>query len=164
MKHHHYVKHHPHAGLFERLAARATAWTGTTWALALAVGSVALWALAGPLCAYSDTWMLVINTLTTIITFVMVFLIQRTQNKEALAFNIKLNELIAAVEGASNRLINVEDLTEQEVEALHRRYHKLVLLAKHEQERTCVHTIEEARSHPHLAVKQPVANGAQSTN
>ena len=84
----------------------------------------------GPIFGFSDTWQLVINTGTTIVTFLMVFLIQRTQNKDSQAIQLKLNELVAAVRGASNRLINVEDLTEEEVRVLHKHYAKLVELAK----------------------------------
>ena len=80
-----------------------------------AVGVVIVWALLGPVFHFSDTWQLVINTGTTIVTFLMVFLIQRSQNKDSLAIHLKLNEIVAVLQGASNRLINVEDLTEQEV-------------------------------------------------
>ena len=80
-----------------------------------AVGVIIVWALLGPVFHFSDTWQLVINTGTTIVTFLMVFLIQRSQNKDSLAIQLKLNEIVAALQGASNRLINVEDLTEQEV-------------------------------------------------
>src|SRR5687768_849628 len=107
-------------GLFERLAYWATRWTGSSWAFALAAGVILAWAVTGPLFGFSDTWQLVINTGTTIVTFLMVFLIQRSQNKDAHAIQLKLNELVAAVHGASNPLINVEDLSEKEVEALHR--------------------------------------------
>src|SRR5262249_25553810 len=84
----------------------------------------------------SDTWQLVINTGTTVVTFLMVFLIQRTQNKDSLALHIKLNELVAAVRGASNRLINIEDLSEEEVRTLHRHYQELAELAKNDQKLT----------------------------
>ncbi len=90
-------------------------WVGSSAAFAIAVTIVLLWGLSGPLFHYSDTWQLVINTGTTIITFLMVFLIQRAQNKEAKAVNLKLNELVAAIKGASNRLIDVEQLSEKEI-------------------------------------------------
>src|SRR5688572_660681 len=102
-------------GIWEQFAHRATVWTGSSWAFALALGAIGLWVITGPLFGFSDTWQLVINTSTTIITFLMVFLIQRAQNKDALAIQLKLNELVAAVRGASNRLINVEELSEEEV-------------------------------------------------
>ena len=83
------------------------------------------WLITGPLFGFSNTWQLVINTGTTIVTFLMVFLIQRSQNKDALAVQLKLNELVAAMKGASNRLIDVEDLSEDELAALHAHYRKL---------------------------------------
>src|SRR5256886_6983158 len=92
---------------------------------ALAVTTIIVWAATGPLFNFSDTWQLVINTGTTIVTFVMVFLIQRTQNKDAKAIHLKLNEILRAMHEASNRLIDAEDLTEEEIEALHRHYHDL---------------------------------------
>src|SRR6266436_1126748 len=110
----------------ERLSCRATHWAGSSLALGLAVAIVLVWLATGPLFAYSDTWQLVINTGTTIVTFVMVFLIQRTQNKDSVAVQLKLNEIVAALKGASNRLINVEDLGEEEIATLHRHYAKLV--------------------------------------
>jgi len=132
------------AGVLERLASLATAWAGGSWAFALALGVILLWVVTGPLFGFSDTWQLVINTGTTIVTFLMVFLIQRSQNKDAHAIQLKLNELVAALQGASNRLINVEDLTEKEVETLHRHYGKLADLAKGDEELTQCHSIEEA--------------------
>ena len=105
-----------------------------------------MWALIGPLFGFSDTWQLVNNTGTTIVTFVMVFLIQRAQNKDALAIQLKLNELVAAVNGASKRLIDVEDLTEDELKALHRYYSKLSRLAKKDSNIAQSHSVEEARA------------------
>lgn len=132
------------ASLLERFAHWATLCCGSSWAFALALGVVVAWLITGPLFGFSDTWQLVINTGTTIVTFLMVFLIQRSQNKESQALHLKLNELVAAVNGASNRLINVEDLSEQEVTSLHRHYKKLATLAKCESELTQSHYIEEA--------------------
>ena len=100
--------------------------------------------LTGPLFEFSDTWQLVINTGTTIVTFLMVFLIQRTQNKDALAIHLKLNEIVAALEGASNRLIDVEDLNEDEIETLHKHYRRLVAMAKKDIKLTQSHSVEEA--------------------
>ena len=128
----------------EQLARRATTWTGSSWAFASAAGVIVIWTLTGPFFRFSDTWQLVINTGTTIVTFLMVFLIQRSQNKDAQAVHLKLNELVAALEGASSRLINVEDLTEEEVRTLHRHYEGLVTLAKRESNLTHSHSIEEA--------------------
>src|SRR6266513_1613930 len=94
-------------GLIERFARRATEWTGSSSAFGLAVLIIIVWAATGPIFGFSDTWQLVINTGTTVVTFLMVFLIQRSQNKDALAVHLKLNELVASLQGASNRLIAV---------------------------------------------------------
>ncbi|HVL12505.1 MAG TPA: low affinity iron permease family protein [Gemmata sp.] len=128
----------------ERASGAVTAWTGSSGAFAIAVLVILLWIVTGPLFGFSDTWQLVINTSTTIVTFLMVFLIQRTQNKDSHAIHLKLNELVAAIRGASNRLINVEDLTEEEVKILHLHYEKLVELAKQDLKLTESHSIEEA--------------------
>jgi low affinity Fe/Cu permease len=128
----------------ERFARRVTEWTGSSLAFAGATGFVVLWAITGPLFHFSDTWQLVINTFTSIVTFLMVVLIQRSQNKDSLAVHLKLNEIVAAIDGASNRLINVEDLTEEEVRTLREYYRKLVEIARREESLTRSHSIEEA--------------------
>ena len=130
---------------FEALSEMVTRWTGTTAAFASAIGVIVVWALLGPMFGYSDTWQLVINTGTTIVTFLMVFLIQRSQNKDALAIHLKLNELVAALEGASNRLIEVEALTERDLEVLRRHYHELAALSRKETDVGHSHSVEEAR-------------------
>ncbi|MEK6301128.1 MAG: low affinity iron permease family protein [Acidobacteriota bacterium] len=132
--------------MLERFSLKATKATGTSAAFVIALAVLIVWGISGPLFGFSDTWQLVINTGTTIVTFLMVFLIQRTQNKDALAIHLKLNEIVAAVEGASNRLIDVEDLTEAEIELLHKHYQKLVALAKHDSKLTETHSIEEAET------------------
>ncbi|HUR55036.1 MAG TPA: low affinity iron permease family protein [Gemmataceae bacterium] len=131
-------------GLAERLSGRVTKWAGSSRAFVLAVGVILVWGLTGPLFGFSDTWQLVINTGTTIVTFLMVFLIQRTQNKDSLAIHLKLNELVAAMQGASNRLISVEELSEDEIRVLHEHYGKLVELAKKDIKLTESHSIEDA--------------------
>jgi low affinity Fe/Cu permease len=131
-------------GTLERLSGAVTAWTGGSSAFACAFGIVAVWAALGPLFNYSDAWQLVINTGTTIVTFLMVFLIQRSQNKDALAIHLKLNELVAALEGASNRLIDVEDLSEKELETLHEHFSALARLARQESNISQSHSVEEA--------------------
>jgi low affinity Fe/Cu permease len=131
--------------IFERLSGRVTIWTGSTTAFTTALAVVVLWAATGPLFHYSTTWQLVINTGTTIVTFLMVFLIQRAQNKDAIAIHLKLNELVAAVEGASNRLIDVEALSEKDLAALGKHYQELAKLASAEWRITESHSIEEAR-------------------
>ena len=134
-----------HWGLaLEQLSQSVSQQTGTSRAFLIALGVVLLWAVLGPVFAFSDTWQLVINTGTTIVTFLMVFLIQRAQNNDARAIHLKLNEIVAALHGASNRLINVEDLTEDEVRLLHRYYSQLVRLARETGDLTRSHSVEEA--------------------
>jgi low affinity Fe/Cu permease len=140
----HAKKAAPHG--LERLSGAITKWTGSTAAFATACSLVILWLVTGPVFGYSNTWQLVINTGTTIITFLMVFLIQRSQNKESIAVQLKLNELVAAVEGASNRLIDVEDLSEEELESLRQFYAALVQMAKKDNSLTSSHSIEDAES------------------
>jgi len=130
----------------EHFAAAATRWTGSTPAFIAAVGIILVWIITGPIFHFSDTWQLVINTGTTVITFLMVFLIQRTQNKDSLAIQIKLNEIVAAMEGASNRLISVEDLDEEELQVLHEHYARLAAMAEKERRITESHSIEEAEA------------------
>ena len=132
-------------GLLERWARVITAWTGSSLAFAVACGVIVAWAATGPIFRFSDTWQLVINTGTTIVTFLMVFNIQRAQNKDSLAIHLKLNELVAAVQGASNRLVSVEDLSEADIRQLHRFYQELTQLAKKDEELTSSHSVEEAR-------------------
>ena len=132
--------------LLERLSYQATKATGTSLAFVFALAAVLIWLLTGPLFGFSDTWQLVINTGTTIVTFLMVFLIQRAQNKDALAIHLKLNEIVAAMEGASNRLIDVEDLSEAEITALRVYYRKLIELARTDDNLTATHSVEEAAS------------------
>jgi low affinity Fe/Cu permease len=108
----------------ERFTQRVTLWAGSSWALLLAVLSTLAWLAAGPVYHFSDTWQLTYNTFTSLVTFLMVFVIQRSQNKDSLVIHTKLNELLAATQ-ASNRLIDLEDLTEDEVRALHERYQEL---------------------------------------
>jgi low affinity Fe/Cu permease len=133
--------------LSEALASAAgavTRWAGSSWGFATAFTVVILWGLTGPMFGFSDTWQLVINTGTTIVTFLMVFLIQRTQNKDGMAIQLKLNEIVAALEGASNRLIDIEDLTEGELRTLHRHYQKLVEMSRADQDMAKSHSVEEA--------------------
>jgi low affinity Fe/Cu permease len=128
----------------ESFSAAVTRWTGSSSAFAVAVAVILVWAVTGPLFGFSDTWQLVINTSTTIVTFLMVFLIQRAQNKDARAIQLKLNELVAASGRASNRLIDVEDLTEAELETLHKFYVKLSQLAKKDSKMSQSHSVDEA--------------------
>jgi low affinity Fe/Cu permease len=129
---------------FERLALVITHFTGSTAAFLVALGVILLWLLLGPVFHYSNTWQLVVNTGTTVVTFLMVFLIQRSQNKEALAVQLKLNEVVAALQGASNRLVNVEDLEEDDLEVLHKHYTSLAEMAKREGDIRQSHSLDEA--------------------
>ena len=113
------------SNFFETAATKITCWTGSSSAFGIAFAIIVIWGITGPLFKYSDTWQLVINTGTTIITFLMVFLIQKSQNKDSKAIQLKLNELIAASRWASNRMVDIEDLTESELDVLHKYYQKL---------------------------------------
>lgn len=130
--------------LFEILAHKATAFSGSTLAFILALFTIITWLITGPYFKFSDTWQLVINTGTTIVTFLMVFLIQRMQNKDSRAVHLKLNELVAALNGPSNRLIDVENLNEQEIAILSSYYATLAEMAKKEKTLSASHSIEEA--------------------
>ena len=140
-------------GVMERFSSMVLAWTGKTSAFILALGMIVIWLAVGPIFRFSDSWQLVINTTTTIVTFLMVFLIQRAQNKDAKATALKLNELIAAMEGASNRLIDLEDLSENDLEVLHQHYRKLVEMAKQDTSLTKSHSIDEATARHRLKLR-----------
>jgi len=135
-----------HKPLLERVSSAATRWTGSGVAFGVAAGLIIAWLVSGPLFHWSDTWQLVINTTTTIVTFLMVFLIQRSQNRDALAMSLKLNELIAATEGASNRLLESDRFSEKELEVLGAHFERLVKLAREDASLTASHSIEEAAS------------------
>ena len=131
---------------FEAFSGTVTRWTGSTGAFGMALAVIVVWAILGPVFRFSNTWQLVINTGTTIVTFLMVFLIQRAQNKDSLAVHLKLNELVAAMEGASNRIVDVEALSEADLRTLARYYAELANLAKRESDVTESHSVEEARA------------------
>ncbi|AMR81937.1 low affinity iron permease family protein [Cupriavidus nantongensis] len=146
------VGHRPGAGkratvlhLFDRFAGGATRHAGSPTAFVLAVGVVVAWALTGPMFGYSETWQLVINTGTTIVTFLMVFLIQQSQNKDAVAVHLKLNELLASHREASNMLVSIEDLDEEELRQLVSFYRQLAELADKEDGIKTSHSLDEAR-------------------
>jgi len=132
------------AAVFERFASTATRFTGSVLAFAVALAVILIWAVTGPLFHFSNTWQLVINTGTTIVTFLMVFVIQQTQNREGLAVQLKLNELVAALEGASNRLVSVEDLTSEDLQVLNRHYQALAQRARESADTRESHSIDEA--------------------
>ncbi len=129
---------------FERISHYCTEFTGSSSAFILALLIIVIWLITGPVFYFTDTWQLVINTGTTIITFLMVFLIQRAQNKDSKAIHLKLNELIASLKGPSNRLINVEDLNEEDIAILSKYFHRLSEMAKKEGDLSKSHSIEEA--------------------
>ena len=131
---------------FEKFSSRVTRATGSPSAFLIALLVIIAWGVTGPIFKYSDTWQLVINTSTTIITFLMVFVIQQSQNKDTTAVQLKLNELIASSATASNRLIVVEELTAEELEVLKKFYIQLARLAKEESDIHSTHSIDEAHS------------------
>jgi low affinity Fe/Cu permease len=123
---------------FRRFARRIAEAVGSSWAFAVAILSVVLWAALGPRYHYSDTWQLVINTATTIVTFLMVFAIQNTQNRDAKAIHLKLDELLRGVKGARTALVRLEDLTDDQIAELQKEFERLRVRA----------TMKEARSQP----------------
>jgi low affinity Fe/Cu permease len=135
---------------FEKLAANVSKATGSTAAILIAFGAVLLWAVLGPVFNYSQNWQLIINTGTTIITFLMVFLIQKSQNKESIAVQLKLNELVAAHEFASNRLVDVENMTEDELKIIQKYYAKLKVETRKEESLQQSHSIDEAQQQHQL--------------
>jgi low affinity Fe/Cu permease len=135
---------------FERFATKVTEFTGSTLAFILAFSCILVWAITGPVFDFSETWQLVINTGTTIITFLMVFLIQKSQNKDSLAIQLKLNELVAAHEFASNRLVNVENMTEDELKVIKKYYSKLSEITMNEESLQQSHSIDEAQQNHEL--------------
>ncbi len=132
------------SSFFERFANKITSWTGSSFAFIIAACIVITWGILGPIFNYSENWQLVINTGTTIITFLMVFLIQKSQNKDSKAIQLKLNELIAANRNTSNRMVDIESLTENELDELHKFYMKLAELAKIEGDIHKSHSIDAA--------------------
>jgi low affinity Fe/Cu permease len=130
--------------MFERFSNWATMATGSSAAFIIAISVIVVWLISGPVFKYSDTWQLIINTGTTIVTFLMVFLIQKSQNKDSKAIHLKLNEILASHEGSSNRMVDIEDLTEAELDQLHKFYVRLSDLAEKEDDLTCTHSIDAA--------------------
>ena len=148
------------ARLLEKFSVLATRWAGGSWAFGAAIGVILLWAATGPLFHFSDTWQLVINTGTGLVTFLMVFLIQRAQNKESQAIQLKLNELVASIQGASNRLIAVEGLSEKELEMLRKHFSELAKLAAEDNDFLKSHSVEEAKGR-HLSKDKPKTPAAR---
>jgi low affinity Fe/Cu permease len=115
---------------FTHFANKASELAGSSWAFLVAVGAIIVWAITGPLFGFSDTWQLIINTLTTLVTFLMVFLIQNTQNRDAKAIHLKLDEIVRVLGAADDELLDVEDLTEEELREMIKRYHLLAHQSK----------------------------------
>ncbi len=153
-------------GIFEGFAAKVTKITGSTPAFIIAFVMVIVWAATGPIFHYSETWQLVINTGTTIITFLMVFLIQKSQNKDSLAIQLKLNELVAAHEFASNRLVNVENMSEEELKVIQKYYAKLSLTTMKEESLQQSHSIDEAEQQHEIKkkIEQNIKTHLQTNN
>lgn len=131
--------------LSERFASGVTKATGSNYAFITALAMILIWGATGPLFHYSERWQLVINTGTTVITFLMVFLIQKSQNKDSLAIQLKLNELVAAHEFASNRLVNIENISEEEMKVIQKYYSQLSRTTKNEESLRQSHSIDEAK-------------------
>jgi len=132
--------------LFDKISNKITRAAGSPAASIVSILIIIAWALIGPIFHYSDTWQLVINTGTTIITFLMVFVIQQTQNKDTTALHLKLNELIACNENASNRLIDIEDLTDKELQTLKKFYIKLADLSEQDHDLYTTHSLDDANT------------------
>jgi low affinity Fe/Cu permease len=141
------------ARFFNTIASWITRKAGSPAVSISAFVIILLWALSGPLFNFSDTWQLVINTGTTIITFLMVFIIQQSQNKDTAAIHMKLNELIASDEKASNRLVDIEDLTEEEIQVLKKFYIKLADRAEKEMDLHSSHSLDEAEDNHQLKIR-----------
>jgi low affinity Fe/Cu permease len=153
------------AGFFERFANTVTIITGSSFAFLAALAIILAWAITGPLFDFSETWQLIINTGTTIITFLMVFLIQKTQNKDNKAIQLKLNELIAASEKASNRMVDIENLTEEELDKIHQFYQKLSALAEKQRDIHSSHSIDAAEHlHSQKVTYQRLNKSTQKNN
>ncbi len=129
---------------FENFASKASKAVGSPYAFVSAFSLVIIWAICGPFFDFSETWQLIINTGTTIITFLMVFLIQKSQNKDSLAIQLKLNELVASSEKSSNRLVDIESMTEEEMMIVQKYYQKLSELSNTREPLQTSHSIEEA--------------------
>ncbi len=146
---------------FEEASGSITRISGSPSAVLVALAVIIIWGVTGPLFGFSDTWQLVINTGTTIITFIMVFVIQHSQNKDTMAIQLKLNELIAASDGASNRLVDIEDITEDELRALKKYYVKLAALTANEKNILESHSIDEAQLN-YTNKRKPLSKASQT--
>lgn len=154
---------------FDNFASKVSKAVGSTTAFICAFLLVIVWAVCGPLFHFSETWQLVINTGTTIITFLMVFLIQKAQNKDSLAIQLKLNELVASSKYSSNRLVDIESMTEKEMETVQKYYKKVSELSDSSEPLQTSHSIEEAqddheRKNPNAKVKSEKTKAKKTTS
>lgn len=149
---------------FEKFATVACKATGSSYAFTFAFSIVLIWAIAGPFFDFSETWQLVINTGTTIITFLMVFLIQKAQNKDSLAIQLKLNELVASNEFSSNRLVDIESMTEEEMEIVQKYYRHLSALTKKDETLQTSHSIDEAKQQHEIKSKKQDAEDKRNAS
>jgi low affinity Fe/Cu permease len=138
---------------FEKISNTITTYSGSSPVFLAAVALILVWGFSGPVFHFSNTWLLIVNTGTSIITFLMVFLIQKSQNKESIAVQLKLNELIAANNSASNRLLNIQDLSEEQLNTLYEHYRTLVELTQKAKSNTTSHSIEDAIECTEQAIK-----------
>ncbi|MEM5290524.1 low affinity iron permease family protein [Paraburkholderia sabiae] len=144
-----FAERSPVSRAFDTFAATFTRWAGSPYAFGLASLSIAVWLICGPVFHFSEDWQLVVNTGTTVVTFLMVFLIQQSQNKDSVAVHLKLNELLAAQKNASNRLIGIEDASEDDLRRVANAYMELAETAarRHADDPDLAHSIEVARRH-----------------
>ena len=150
------------SGAFEKFATNVSKAAGSTTAFIGAFIIVVAWAVSGPIFNYSETWQLVINTGTTIITFLMVFLIQKAQNKDSLAIQLKLNELVASNEYSSNSLVDIENMTEEEMIIVQKYYRRLSELAKKDESIRTSHSIAEAHQQHERKNKNKIKSRTQN--
>ncbi|MES2543383.1 MAG: low affinity iron permease family protein [Bacteroidota bacterium] len=149
----------------EKMSSIVTKASGSSTAFIVALLTIIVWVITGPIFGYSDTWQLVINTGTTIVTFLMVFLIQRSQNKDSIALHLKLNELIVALKPASNRLVSIEEISETDLKVLQKFYTHLAALAEEEISINDSHSLDKANDNHRKkttaktakAIKKPLA-------
>lgn len=153
----------PVSTFFNKFSNVVTTATGTPWAFMIAVLVILIWGITGPIFKFSDTWQLVINTGTTIITFLMVFVIQHSQNKDTKAIQLKLNELIAANADASNRLVSIEDLTDAELEAIKKFYTHLSRAAEGDNNIFATHSLDEAKQNSVNKSKSKIKHKLKTT-
>lgn len=132
----------------EQMSVWATEWSGRSEIILAAVVVVAIWMASGPWLHYSDAWQLAINSVTSVVTFLMVFLIQRAQNKSAMAVQLKLNEIIGALRGASNRMIGIEELSEDDLRRLHERYQQLAEISQDTARLKAAVSVDGVDQHP----------------